>query len=341
MPGSRAISPEEAQLSLDFIVGFTIFMIAFIFVATMMSGLLINLQSRTIDYDAVAYRTSVVLVEDPGEVDDWHLLDLTIPAQRDRMERLGLSIARNNPEIVLESKLKKFFDPDTSGCGGDKLCYPSDYTQKLIFGDYPYHFNISYRNLDGSSPYPSVGEMPPGLGGISPGSYGYIRRVVDVKKPGYIILNAINTTPANQNINIHMLMQDFLYLPPVYRIDPVRENITIILQNFTIPGTKLTGKALYEYPGPTSVTIPPDSDPPTIRVVNPDGSAYSSGNDIQNGSRIIIDEGYFTREGLNELSEVELRLAFTKNVSDGTSVDFVKNAKVPPLTPGVLEVWIW
>ena len=39
MPGSRAISPEEANLSIDFLVGFTIFMVAFIFVATMMSGL--------------------------------------------------------------------------------------------------------------------------------------------------------------------------------------------------------------------------------------------------------------------------------------------------------------
>ena len=99
------------------------------------------------------------------------------------------------------------------------------------------------------------------------------------------------------------------------------------------------GKALYEYPGPTSVTIPLDF--PTIHVINPDGSPYSPGSDILNGSSVIIDEGYFTREGLNELSEVELRLAFSQNVSDGSSVDFVKDAKVPPLTPGVLEVWIW
>ena len=215
MPGSRAISPEEANLSIDFIVGFTIFMIAFIFVATMMSGLLINLQSRTIDYDAVAYRTSVVLVEDPGEVDDWHLLDLKIPSQRDQMERLGLSIARNNPEIVLESKLKKFFNPDP-GCGGDRLCYPTDYTSKLIFGDYPYHFNISYRNLDGSSPYPSVGEVPPGIGDTAPGSYGYIRRAVDVKRPGIIEINAVNTsfTPSSSDQSNYSHVDAGLPVPP-------------------------------------------------------------------------------------------------------------------------------
>ena len=41
-------------------------MIAFIYVATLVPSLFIGLQSRTIDYDAVAYRTGVILVEDPG-----------------------------------------------------------------------------------------------------------------------------------------------------------------------------------------------------------------------------------------------------------------------------------
>ena len=109
MPGSRAISPEEAQLSIDFLVGFTIFIVGFIFVATMMSGLLINLQSRTIDYDAVAYRTSVVPVEDPGEPMIGRTFDLSIPAEKDLLLRLGLSIDRNRPEILQDSKIKKFF----------------------------------------------------------------------------------------------------------------------------------------------------------------------------------------------------------------------------------------
>ena len=55
---------ESGQLSLDFLAGFTIFILGFIIVITMASGLLVGLQSRTIDYDAVAYRTAVILVED-------------------------------------------------------------------------------------------------------------------------------------------------------------------------------------------------------------------------------------------------------------------------------------
>ena len=44
---------DKGQLSIDFIVGFTIFMIAFIIVVTMASGLLIGLSSQSIDYDSV------------------------------------------------------------------------------------------------------------------------------------------------------------------------------------------------------------------------------------------------------------------------------------------------
>ncbi len=60
------MTKDSGALSIDFIVGFTIFLIAFIWVVSLVPGLLINLQGFTIDYDAVAYRTGVILVEDPG-----------------------------------------------------------------------------------------------------------------------------------------------------------------------------------------------------------------------------------------------------------------------------------
>jgi len=154
MPGNRKTNHETGQLSIDFVIGFTIFMIAFIFVSTMISGLLINIHTREIDYDAVAYRTSVILVEDPGEPSDWNLLDLTKQDERNNLKRLGLGIARNNPGILKESKIEKFFDPDTTGACNDpsRLCYPSDYSQRLIFGDYPYNFNISLKELEMAGP---------------------------------------------------------------------------------------------------------------------------------------------------------------------------------------------
>ena len=43
---------EGANLSLDFLVGFTVFIIAFIYVATLIPGLLLDLQNKNIDYNA-------------------------------------------------------------------------------------------------------------------------------------------------------------------------------------------------------------------------------------------------------------------------------------------------
>ena len=62
------MTEDSGIMSIDFLVGFTIFLITFIWVATLIPGLFIGLQSHTIDYDAVAYRAGVILVEDPGAV---------------------------------------------------------------------------------------------------------------------------------------------------------------------------------------------------------------------------------------------------------------------------------
>lgn len=243
MLGRRVENHEDGQLSIDFVIGFTIFMIAFIFVATMISGLLISLQSKSIDYDAVAYRTGVVLTEDPGEPFNWHLLDLsTFKARNETLKRLGLGISRNVPGILQESKVEKFFSPD---CGDStKLCYPTDYSQRLIFGDYPYRFNITLRELD-ETRYWAIGDEPPD-------KYGYIRRVVMIKRPGIALINTTNAT--SNELIIHMLLQN-LYQPPeglpkenpAYIVDPIRENLNISLRNFTIPLTSMTNLELYKY----------------------------------------------------------------------------------------------
>jgi len=62
------MTKNSGQLPVDFLVGFTIFILSLIMVANFVPSLLVGLQRTSgIDYDAVAYRTGVVLVEDPGE----------------------------------------------------------------------------------------------------------------------------------------------------------------------------------------------------------------------------------------------------------------------------------
>ena len=331
---------EDAQLSIDFIIGFTIFMIAFIFVATMMSGLLINLQSQTIDYDAVAYRTGVMLAEDPGEPSDWHLYDLSI--QREDVERLGLSIGRNSPGILQQAKIEKFFcSSASSSCeGNDEFCFPADYRQKLIFGDYPYNFHISLNEIDGDGSW-SLGPEPP-----ENHPYGYIRRSVLIKKPTYAIVNVSQDPTGSTTFKVLKVLIDMekLYnltdatkLNPAYLRDPLHENMSINLQNFTIPYTNLTSMQMFEYPGPVLMNIFPDF--PTVLchrdIGDPDWTF------LTNNTTILFERGYFDLEGITDMDVVELRLTFTKIVGDGTPIQLEDYAQNPPLVPAVLEVKVW
>lgn len=330
---------EDAQLSIDFIIGFTIFMIAFIFVATMMSGLLVNLQSQTIDYDAVAYRTGVMLVEDPGEPSDWHLYDLSY--EREDVERLGFSIGRNSPGILQQAKIEKFFCSSTSSSceGNDEFCFPVDYRQKLIFGDYPYNFHISLNEIDGDGSW-SLGPEPP-----ENHPYGYIRRVVMIKKPTHAIVNVSqNLTTGSDTLKIFIDMEklynltDATKLNPAYLRDPLHENMSINLQNFTISDTDLTSMQMFEYPGPVLMNIFPDF--PTVLCHRDIGDPQWTS--LTNNTTILFERGYFDLEGITDMDVVELRLKFTGcYFDDGTSIQLDEYAYSPPLVPAVLEVKVW
>ena len=325
---------EDAQLSIDFIIGFTIFMIAFIFVATMMSGLLVNLQSQTIDYDAVAYRTGVMLAEDPGEPSDWHLYDLSDQFERKDVERLGLSIGRNSPGILQQAKIEKFFrNSSSSSCeGNDKFCFPADYRQKLIFGDYPYNFHISLKEIDGDDPW-SVGAEPP-----DNRPYGYARRAVLIKKPSVAQIEP-KQYDTSDGINITMNIYDLVYPPeetkPAHQVDIFQEDLIINVTDFT-KDTLL--QSMSWFPS-GSLDIPTES--PTILVNGVPYPDYSPVNLKNNNLEILIEQGYFNREKLAGLPAIiELRLKFNEKVSDGNPF-VLENIAHPPLSPAVLEVKVW
>jgi len=171
---------DAGNLSIDFLAGFTIFMITFIYVATMIPGLFIGLKSSSIDYDAVAYRTGVILVEDPGMPynPSWE----TLPnSSDDQILRFGLALSKDTPNILSPEKLSRFF------CTTE-FAYPEDYQSRAVFGDYPYHFNISFA-MAGSNVTQSVGEAPPE-------DFGYSRRVVKVKEHSNATLDFSNCNNA-------------------------------------------------------------------------------------------------------------------------------------------------
>ena len=174
------MADDSGNLSIDFLVAFTIFMIAFIWVATMIPGLLIGLSAHGIDYDAVAYRTAVILVEDPGATipsiyTPW---EQEIAAGKDNIERFGLAISKDTPNILSRKKIERFFSTD--------FVYPDDYRKKVIFGDYPYRFNISLKEEGQSVQY--VGEP------LWESNYGFIRREVKIKGSSNATINTADYT---------------------------------------------------------------------------------------------------------------------------------------------------
>jgi len=181
---------NNGNLSVDFLAGFTIFIIAFIWVATMIPTLFVGLNAHSVDYNAVAYRTSVILAEDPGAAGPvsgapcfgvssasgsvWESTT-TAPTKCD-IARFGLAISRDTPNVLDENKVDRFFSGTDTADPNDKtnFTYPEDYRKRAIFGDYPYRFNISLR-IDGENQTRYVGEA------IPEADYGYIRRTVLIK----------------------------------------------------------------------------------------------------------------------------------------------------------------
>ncbi len=206
-------------MSLDFLAGFTIFMLALIIVVSLVPGLLVGLQSSGIDYDAVAYRTGVILAEDPG----WPLYpawEQYGAADTDQIDRIGLAVSRETPNVLSSEKVDAFFD-------GGLFSYPDDYHDRAIFGDYPYSFNISLMRSGGSVQF---------VGAERPQGYGYIRRVVMIKEPATLTVDSSVHTAASatQTFTVQLDYAELLdpTIGPAYRIDPRAEPVIVRITNF-------------------------------------------------------------------------------------------------------------
>jgi PKD repeat protein len=219
------MTDDSGVLSIDFLVGFTIFLIAFIWVLSLIPGLLIGLQAYTIDYDAVAYRTGVILVEDPGEPLSWQIAPYNQTTyNKNDVLRFGLAVSRDDPNILSLDKVNRFFT----------FNYPDDYRNRLIFGDYPYGFNISLQYIGSNESEKSIGD-------VLPEGYGYIRHFVKVKSMSYAIINGSSPTAQNyvqgdnETTHVFTILLNNTYLTqikdPAYEIIPGQETFMINLTN--------------------------------------------------------------------------------------------------------------
>ena len=360
------------MLSLDFLAGFTIFLLALIMVVSMVPGLLAGLGSSGIDYDAVAYRTGVILVEDPGwwaEDREWRenqegaesgqLWELE---NKNKIKRVGLAVSRDAPNILLSTKVEKFFNDSffhqTNGLD-------DDYRRFVIFGDIPYSYNISLNisHPGGGYEIKQVGDpLPPG--------YGYIRRVVKIKEPAVAVINSDfteqytipdpsgpewNSTARNFTVRLDFNRLLDQSINPAYRIDPRIEPVNVTITNF---GDYLNSSCEYAtlrsvtfWRGASNIPFPSDEDDMGYYTLCIDGNSSISlpDPDIQVSSNIsfVLKPAATSRFPLDQNSILDIRFNFEDdyprtNITGIHYYDYnTTNVTRSDLKTGVLEVAIW
>ncbi|MBN1194817.1 MAG: hypothetical protein JXA08_05665 [Methanomicrobiaceae archaeon] len=229
------------MLSVDFLAGFTIFIVALIMVINLVPSILVGIQGQPIDYDAVAYRTAVILLEDPGwgydrnantSTSRWEQ-QITFKAD---ISRFGLAVSKETPNILSRNKIDTFFD--------DTYFTREDYERKAIFADLPYApyaYNITL-SVDGD-PTITTGDPVPKV------SYGYMRRFVKLKEHTSMVIDSggynaavrtNETNPPSNTLNHTARMSVFfnytelndLTVGNAYDINPYTDNVTIIVGGF-------------------------------------------------------------------------------------------------------------
>jgi hypothetical protein len=117
LPG--ILRSDSGQSSIDFIFGFGVFLVTFIFAISFVAGIFTPFQPGAIDLSSVAYRTSAILVEDPGwyiyNGTNGHLIGdsawETVPVTTLESEpslRIGLADDKSDPNVLSIDKINAF-----------------------------------------------------------------------------------------------------------------------------------------------------------------------------------------------------------------------------------------
>ena len=350
------MTDDSGALAIDFIVGFTVFLLAFIWVISMIPGMLIGLQAYTIDYDAVAYRTGVILVEDPGAPADPGWPDIRprenpweFKTDKRDVSRFGLAISRDTPNILSENKVNRFFDRSMFNT-------TIDYRNKILFSTYPYRFNISLHDENQTH---SVGDVVPKDTSYM-SSYGYIQRLVKIKGASNATINEsffedndyINTdnvtthifTILINNAKLHQKVSD-----PLYEIDPEKEqimvNITDLKSTRNNPNANITLFNIY-----VLNNVPLSTFPGVVIATNNKIRSLPA-KDTENVSLILSPLFFKTIYETQGDVPLYLNLTFYLDapstfLNSSLTGPFEynydpKNVTQPQLRDGVLEVAIW
>jgi hypothetical protein len=155
----KGVENNSAQINIDFLSGISIFLVSFILVVQLVPNLFIPFQDQPVTLHSVAYRTSVILCEDPG----WYngtLNDSGVYVNSngtnwedhpDNLSRIGLAMNKfssnlstpmmlSDTKVITMAGLYNSSDPGSYANIQEKLGLVTSYRR--------YDFNISMIRLD-------------------------------------------------------------------------------------------------------------------------------------------------------------------------------------------------
>jgi len=169
-------SETSGQISIDFLVGISLFLLTLVFLVQFIPMIFVSFGSEPIDLSSVAYRTSVILVEDPGCWNNSATLRTESDWENhvDRTTRVGLAIDKDHPNILNLSKIAAFSNTTALN---DSMLINCTTLYRVIGGNrITYNFNITIAYLNGTV-IVARGDSPPRSGNAA-----RIERLVVVKQ---------------------------------------------------------------------------------------------------------------------------------------------------------------
>ena len=205
---------ERGQMSIDFLVGMSLFMLALIFLVLVIQGMFLPFQTETIDLNSVAYRTSVILVEDPGCWDngtDWEKQNV------ENVRRIGLAIDKAHPNMLKKSKVDAFkSDEEISDV---QLARKLGLYRHIGNSEIYYGYNITIVDLN-DNPIATRGASIPTHGDVSS-----MKRIVNVHTgTEMIIVELLGDPPENKKARFNTT-------------DP-EEDIVMVIKDIVVKGSK-------------------------------------------------------------------------------------------------------
>ncbi|MGB3479096.1 MAG: hypothetical protein WBB67_08035 [bacterium] len=154
------LKDERGQMSIDFLAGLSLFMLALLFLAQFIPGMFVPFQSETIDLSSVSYRTSVILVEDPGWWDNGTCNNTDWENHVENISRIGLAADREHPNLLDKNKINAF----NNSIDDENLTQKLGLYRNISGNEIKYGYNISIEDngtivVARGDPIPEYGDV--------------------------------------------------------------------------------------------------------------------------------------------------------------------------------------